>query len=630
MPRSKDPGGPATRARDARTRGLRPFVALDGESADVDGEHRYIVMTASTGATVQNVEGLSTRECLDFILIAGRQADKPILVAFGWNYDVNMILRDVDRPQLEELWKTGTVRLDYPDVEIVLEWIPSKIFTVDAEHKATGKHAAVKMYDVFGFFQSSFVNALKSWGFGEREFIAEMKEKRGQFRVDELPEITRYSIEECVELVAMMNKVRDALHAVNLKPRTWLGAGAIASTLLSRENVDDHLDEPDNPSLRETILRAYFGGRTEVFRQGTFATAVSWDINSAYPAAALDLPSMIGTWKRARVYDPAAPYAIWRCRWDIPEAFVAPFPFRSQRSIYYPTAGEGWYHSSEVAAAMTVYPGRIDVTSGYVFAPDDRAARPFAFLSEQYDFRQELKADGHPGEKVLKLGINSVYGKLAQGNSRDGRRPRFQSYYWAGRITADTRARALLAAAAAPGAIVAIATDGLVFGPENMAPKLAESKGLGGWERTRYRQFFVAQPGMYHAYDRATNNLVKHSRGFFTREINFPKLKRVWATRGPLGSIDCSSHRFIGLGSALMRSDFTVWRTWEDGTRKVSLYSSRKEYDDLEPEPMKQLHPPGRIKAGLSDIYVPKRAVVELDPDAEEWVQGTEQPLRVF
>ena len=272
----------------------------------------------------------------------------------------------------------------------------------------------------------------------------------------------------------------------------------------------------------------------------------------------------------------------------------------------------------------------IHVTSGYVFHPADDELRPFAFLADVYAHRQELKRDGHPGQKVLKLGINSVYGKLAQGASRNGRIPRFQSYYWAGKVTADTRARAFLAAASAPAGIVAIATDGLVFAPEEHGPKLKASTGLGGWERTRYLSFFVCQPGMYHAYDRANRSLVKHSRGFFTREINFGKLKKTWLQTGPVGGIKCKSHRFVGLGSALMRSDFSVWRTWEDGERTVSLYNTRKDYADLDPEPVKQLWPPGLIRSGLSDVYVPKRTAVELDVDASEWVQGGEQPMRVF
>lgn len=631
MPPEKPTEPPKARTRRARARGtLRPFVALDGESADINGEHCYFVMTSSTGATVTNLEGLSTLECLQFIVKQSAGTPAPILVAFGWNYDVNMLLRDVPHEGLVKLWERGSLVLEYPDSIVTLEWIPSKLFAITAEDKDTGVTFTGKVYDVFGFFQSSFVNALKSWGLGEREFIAEMKEKRGKFRVDELDEITRYSIEECVLLVEMMDAVRSALHDVELRPRSWLGAGAIASTLLSRFDVDDHLPELEPPpALHDVILRAYFGGRTEVFRQGVFADAVSWDINSAYPAAALALPSMRGQWKRRREYDPAEPYAIWRCEWDIPDAFVAPFPFRDKRSIYYPTCGEGYYHASEVAAAIAAYGDRIRVSSGYVFRPADDA-EPFAFLAEQYDYRQQLKADGHPGEKVLKLGINSVYGKLAQGNSRDGRRPRFQSYYWAGKITADTRARVFETAFNASAGIVAIATDGLVFGPEKLGPKLQPTKGLGGWERTRYTQFFVAQPGMYHAYDRATRSLVKHSRGFFTKEIDFPKLRRVWLQRGPLGSVECNSHRFIGLGSALMRTDFGVWRTWQDGTRRVSLYSSRKEYNDLEPERVKTLTPPARIRAGLSDVYVPKHAAIELDPDSEDWIQGTEQPLRVF
>jgi hypothetical protein len=445
-----------------------------------------------------------------------------------------------------------------------------------------------------------------------------------------MPTIVRYSIEECELLAELMERVRHALHAVELKPRTWLGAGAIASTLLSKYAVQEHRGgDGDPPALRDTFLRAYFGGRTEVFQQGVHELAVSWDINSAYPAAALDLPTAHGTWTRRRAYDPDATFAVWRVRWKIPrDELLAPFPFRNKRAIYYPNEGEGYYHAIEVQAARALYGDAIEVTSGYVFEPVD-GTRPFAFLADVYAHRQELKAEDHPGEKVLKLGINSVYGKLAQGNSRDGKRPKFQSYFWAGYITAATRARVLLAAAEAREGLVAIATDGIVFAPSG--PKLDAGKGLGAWERTRYRRFFVAQPGMFHATDRATNSLIRHSRGFFTKEIDFPKLKRLWKARGPVATLPCPSHRFVGLGSALMRKDFDVWRTWEDGERRVSLYlAPRKRYADLEPEPTKRLFPPDQIRGGLSDVYVPKRSVVELDPDAEEWVQGNEQPMRVF
>lgn len=629
---------PKARARRARARTrARPFRAFDGEGADIDGRHELVTLSCSlsedgTGTSITNPNGLSSFESLTFLVRQARSAPKSIPVAFFFNYDVNMILRDVPIEQLRELWETGETVWQVDAGEFALTWIPTKLFEVAAEldTPAGRMRAGCKIYDSFGFFQSSFVKAAHAWELGdELAQIEAMKERRGSFGTSpgELAELAAYSERECVVLCRLMEKVRVALHDVELRPRTWLGAGAIASALLAREGVDSHLTiRPKQNGLDDATMRAYFGGRTEVFQQGVQPHAISADINSAYPYAATQLPTEIGEWKRRRDYEPAAPWAIWRVAWKIPrDSLLAPLPFRDRRSIFFPNEGEGYYHASEVAAAIALYGDAIDVSTGYVFEPATDA-KPFAFLADVYAYRQQLKADGHAGEKVLKLGINSVYGKLAQGNSRDGRRPKFQSYFWAGAITAATRARVLHACALAPENVVAVATDGIVFAPDAPAELVAQP-GLGGWELTGYRDFFVAQPGMYHATQADTDEEVKHSRGFFTRELDFDVLRELWAERGPVSSWASSSTRFMGLGASLVRKDFAIWRQWVTGDRRVSLYlAPRKRYDDEEPAQAKRLWPCDRTRAGVSDVYVPKHQAVELDEAAIDWIEGNEQP----
>lgn len=621
------PNAPARRApagERSRARASKPFVAVDGEGVTLGRGHAqrhvYVLLGASTGATLERRDGIATHEALDWLIRLGRESGG-ILVGFAFNYDVNMILRDVPRELLAELWREGQVHVQLGERWYLLEWIPSKLFAISTD----GGECLI--YDVFGFFQSSFVRALETWAIGSPDYLADMKARRATFTLDELDEITTYCLAECDLLVQLMEQLRAALLEVELRPRSWLGAGAIASALLAKHKVDQHVPEARPYAVEETLLRAYFGGRTEVFRQGIFAGTVSaWDINSAYPAIAATLPSGHGSWKRERDYDPAAEWAIWRCTWELDdEVLLAPFPFRDKRAIYYPLAGEGWYHAAEVRAALAVYGDAIRISSGYVFTPADDE-RPFGFLPELYDYRRQLKAAGHAGEKVLKLGINSVYGKLAQGTSRDGRRPRFQDYFYAGAITAGTRARALAAAASNVDALVAIATDGLLFAGGD--PELVAGDGLGAWEHTRYRDLFVAQPGMYECRSADRARTVKRtSRGFFVREIRWGALKREWRESGPFGSVTCESTRFVGLGSALARSDFSIWRTWDRGTRKLSLYSSRKFYDSGdEGELVRTLRPPSDVRPGPSDPYTPKRATIELDEEQLEWIAGTEQP----
>lgn len=603
----------------------RPFRALDGEGITVRGEHRYVLLGTDDDA-IADEHGIATIDALDFII---RQAQRrALLVAFAFNYDVNMLLRDVPHEQLETLWRNGDVDVELDGQRYFVEWIPGKLFGVATTHPLTGKRLAAKVWDTWGFFQSSFVKALEAWEVDDESgTIEQMKKQRSKFTWAQLDEVRAYNARECVLLCELMNRVRDALHDVELRPRSWLGAGSIASALLLKHAVDEHVvrDGARSPTLDEDVLlRAYFGGRTEVFRQGSFDEGAGWDINSAYPAAAVTLPSSRGAWKRRRDYDPDARWAVWRVAWRLDDStIVAPFPFREKRAIYYPLRGAGFYHAVELNAAIAAYgPDCFDVSSGYVFEPADDV-KPFEFISDVYAQRQQLKAEGHPSEKVLKLGINSVYGKLAQGNSRSGLRPRFQDYFWAGYVTAWTRAKVFAAIMQAPEHVCSVATDGIIF--SGREPSLVEGAGLGEWERTAYRHLFIAQPGMYYAH--AGRKTVKRSRGFFTREINFPALLRTWLEDGPEGVQRCRTHRFVGLGSALMRTDFGAWRSWEDGVRTLSLYSARKYYDGRDEHGAeRRVYPPSHVNEQLSDRYVPKRSVVELDPDEAEWVQGAEQP----
>jgi len=65
----------------------------------------------------------------------------------------------------------------------------------------------------------------------------------------------------------------------------------------SKAAVKDYLGrDKRSPAVEELILRSYFGGRTELFKQGEQASATQYDINSAYAAALRLLPDGRGTW----------------------------------------------------------------------------------------------------------------------------------------------------------------------------------------------------------------------------------------------------------------------------------------------------------------------------------------------
>ena len=85
-----------------------------------------------------------------------------------------------------------------------------------------------------------------------------------------------------------------------------------------------------------------------------------------------------------------------------------------------------------------------------------------------YDQRREIKDEAartgvyNPMEIVIKLFINSIYGKLAQFVGEKGKVPKTANPYYAAAITAYGRRRLCEAALVDPHAVVFFATDGIV------------------------------------------------------------------------------------------------------------------------------------------------------------------------
>lgn len=592
---------------------FKRFVAIDGEAVTDDTGHYYVLLAASTGKTRWENDGLSTTQCFDFLLKLRQEKKSYIFVAFGLNYDVNMWLRDFGEGTLRRLWKQHRVKW----YSYTIEWIPGKWFSV-----RKGK-TTVRIHEVFGFFQTSFVNSLRKWDIPVPGEVETMKQLRSEFSDDDRERITQYCLDECDALVTLMKALQKALRDVDLVPASWIGAGAIAARLLSRREVTQHhvydSDFPDE--VCNGILRSYFGGRVELFQQGHFATLMDYDIRSAYPTKALSLPSLVdGHWRHTQDFEPNSPHGIYRVKWKLDDSYpIMPFPFRMKKEIFYPSNGHGWYQAVEVSRALKIHPS-IEIHEGWIFEPATDY-KPFHFIREDFKHRAKLKAAGHPGEKVLKLGLNAMYGKCAQGSGFRGKPPRFQSYFWAGYMTAATRAQMLSAAEQAPESIVMIATDGIFFTAP--FPDIECSDGLGGWDVAEMQDVFVAQAGVYQAT--VDGETIAKSRGFFSREIDFDQLRAGYDDEGVYFVAEYDSTRFVGLGSALMMRDRSSWRTWRTSQRKLSLYPSRKFPLDDTATPTRVVAP-SVPRGRLSDIYVPKDGSMEWAKKAMDFVEGMEQP----
>jgi hypothetical protein len=552
----------------------RRIVAWDGEGYEKNGEHVYTLLMNSDGLRIYNPGGLSTKEIFEFL--CNPLYGVTLNVIYVSSYDVNMWLKDLYHNYLAELWQTGKVQWHEWDIM----FIPRKQFTVskfrreDFIKNKEGKyeyHAAYSfcIWDVFGFFQSSFIGAIESWLSDypneALDVIKRQKARRDVFTENEQEEIEAYCKLEIDALKQLVEKLRLVLHHAGLIVKRWDGAGAIAAAMLSRENIKQHIGYTLD-KLQEPALRAYGGGRIESLKYGTYLGSVySYDIRSAYPHAMLSCPSMAhGKWICSDRFVPNS-FGLWKIRFKAQKQMpFYPFFYRDKNgSIVYPSEVYGWYWTPEVQAAHEHYPDDIYIEEGWIF---DGKTYPFGFIESMYEQRQQLKADGKAEEKVLKLGINSLYGKTVQHRTHD-KPPPFRQIEWGGYITSVTRARLFSAAMQQPNAIIHMATDGIV----SVVPlELEIGSKLGQWEETLYYGIVEAQAGVYWLYDRAGAVHTEHYRGYDRNTLDVDEIRRYWSLFKTQYPARCT--RFVTLGRALSsRKQWKLWRAWHTQVRNLSL-----------------------------------------------------------
>lgn len=566
----------------------REIIAWDGEGATApDGRHIYTYLANSLGESIRAPGGLSTRQCFDFLLLTARDHPDALHVVYGMGYDANMILADVPAWAIKAIWTTGYVRW----LEWGIYYRPNRQLTITrfASRKPGegAKLGSASLVDAIGFSQSSFVLAVASWlGDDPRvPLIVEGKGKRGEFDpTDPDGFVEAYTAAELSALVDIERRMMQHLKRLEIGIERHDGAGSIAAALLKRHGAQHRIPDERLPrALQQAAAYAYFGGRIEMPRFGRAANVHTYDVRSAYPAAMVELPDYTqGSWRleaRERELldvEQVQPHGLYRVRWTAPSDRLPfyPLPFREVTGgVKYPPDGEVWAWGPEVAvAAQRARLGELHVTilESWEFDADvDAEPEPWGWVRELYAQRRELAAAGDHAQIVLKLGLNSLYGKLAQRlgyNERTNRRPPYHSLLYAGWVTSRTRARLLELAYQAPDEVIYLATDGI-----GLASPVAAVEGsrLGEWEYQPLDELLAVQSGVYFARKPGSGEWQHRYRGWGAGVLSPELILDGWA-RGR-ESLPLQVRRFIGMGKAL-QTDWDHWRQWIVEERNLKLH----------------------------------------------------------
>lgn len=620
-----------------------PFIAIDGEGVTEGrvatfrpsrskppykgAAHYMILLAASTGDEITAAEGrLSLAQCLDFLLGLTVQHPNSILVCYGGSYDVNQMLL-YNLPRCEN---PGEKKSDFPSGLRAIAQGGKALFVHDGkayriEYRARKSlkvwrfsgpgigfaysddgavheekaEARFVLWDAIGFFQGAFTETLAAWlgkDWPDLAFIESMKGQRGGFTRAMLPEMREYNQAECRALVCVMDRFREAVDRLGLTLARWDGAGAIAGAMNSLHGVKAFKGKAP-PEVFHAVRCAFSGGHIEMLKIGTFTNAVHhYDVNSAYPAIIRELPDLSdAVWQHGTDPDPPPGFTLVKVRYIFAQdrPFYPLFFRCDDGSILYPQYGCGWHWYSEFECArdFVLQEGatEFEVLEWWHAVPVS-AVKPFAFVDEYYEQRRGMAARIKKGlgpdeqwmkgaEKIIKLGLNSLYGKTAQQlGGRNGEPPPYFQLEWAGYITAGCRAQLMRAAMQDPSAIISFATDGL-FSLRPLVLDCPESKELGKWEYTQEGGMIAAMPGVYWLFDPGQQLKDKparaFSRGFDKQSVETPALVlQAWQAGSAM--CDIPSKRLVTMGSACSAEtdQGAMWKArgrFLDGIRQLDI-----------------------------------------------------------
>lgn len=503
------------------------IVGIDGEGAG-RSPHRYTLLAYSDecgkhSAHIQNAAGLGTAACLEFLLRMPRGAK-----AFGFylGYDWTKILADLPDKRLYWLFR--------PELRVTpgegsgfseVRWRHYRLHYLAGMMRIRDRKRTLTVWDVGKFYQTPFCfgtcrdeghehtekcfsGALPKWSIGTVEQwtrIAGMKAKRGSFDgTSDARDVREYCLEECRLLSTLVRELIEAHRAAKLPLKNFYGPGSTASVALGQMNIKN-LRGQQPEEVKRLARHAFFGGRFEQAEMGTIPGPIfGYDIISAYPAATLDLPCLVhGRWRRVHSERALKRATHALVRFELAETRAqqqdrvghrwGPLPIRlANGNIVFPHSGaRGWAWLDEYRQAREGWNAVRFGGEAWVLSSRCECT-PFARVHEWFEERKRIGKSGRG--IVLKLALNSIYGKLAQAIGD----PPFASRVWAGMITSATRAKLLEAIRLNEAAILATATDGIY---SREALPLDVGDRLGQWEAKQHSSITLVRPGIYWTED---------------------------------------------------------------------------------------------------------------------------------
>ena len=331
---------------------------------------------------------------------------------YNLNFDAGVILKTLG-DILYDYRKTRRLSWDYKDFTI--QYIPFKKLTVMKGHKSA------VFFDIMQFYQGSLIDAYKNSikKHLDQDYL-NVKNKRDVFSKEfyrkNRKQVREYCIRDCVLTKELaQNWVNLFKIAFEFYPQRWISPAYLAEKILINHGIYVPRFEETPLEIQNLAWHTYRAGRFEILKKGYIGKSFLYDINSAYPYTLSQIPNITtGKWKKGLTkIHPDALMGFFKIKAKIPdEKFVPPFWYVKNKRLMFPVGTFTTFATLEELKVAD--PSHYEIIESWQYF-DRNPSYPYKdFIESIYDKRQQLKQDGNSMQLVLKLILNSIYGKTAQ------------------------------------------------------------------------------------------------------------------------------------------------------------------------------------------------------------------------